>query len=631
VTVSRTRSLVANDTSLGAALPGYDIGEELGRGAFGVVIAGRHRQLGRDVAIKQLSPGLVNNDLVRARFRAEAQVLASIDHPHIVPVYDYVEQGDRCALVMERLAGGTVWRRFVDQGFDQRTACAVALLACSGLEGAHHRGILHRDMKPENMLFGEDRVLKVTDFGIARMLGDDDTLATRDGELLGTPAYMAPEQASGADLGPATDVYAAGVMLYELLSGRLPYREEGGSLAIVLRHVNEEPTPLSEVAPLVPARLVDVVMQSLARDPADRFATAEGFGVAIGEAAGASWGPTWMDGLSVMLREPGPILDSVHRASAVAAPATVVGQREMVRPVIQLHSSGAAATGIEIQDLMPLRQVPVDIPPFPTVLAWVGAALVAIAIVLGLLGIGSSHLAPTLKAGSVTVAGHDPASGGRVSINLDNPIPVVVHALPERDGVPTSARLVLSVGGLAVVHSTTVPLVSGPGGLQASVDASAGRYVVGGKLSADLELTGPQGTVNDDFVAQANRTPLATFGGVLGIVLLLVVAAYAESLLRVVRRGRRRDGRSAVVGLVIVGAATGLTAALWGWLIGVDTPTLVGWIIPTVVGAVAGVVVGLAALEVGRRARALRQSKRLVLVARRRTMPTAEPTTTGAG
>ena len=146
-------------------------------------------------------------------------------------------------------------------------------------------------MKPENVLFGEDRVLKVTDFGIARVLGDDDTLATRAGELLGTPAYMAPEQASGADLGPTTDVYAAGVMLYELLSGRLPFSEEGGSLAIVMRHMNEDPTSLVEVAPGVPPRVADVVMQALARHPADRFETAEVFGVAIGQAAGTSWGP----------------------------------------------------------------------------------------------------------------------------------------------------------------------------------------------------------------------------------------------------------------------------------------------------------------------------------------------------
>ena len=157
----------------------------------------------------------------------------------------------------------------------------------------------------------------MTDFGIARVLGEDDTLATRDGELLGTPAYMAPEQASGVDLGPTTDVYAAGVMLYELLSGRLPYPEEGGSLAIVLRHINEDAVPLTEVAPGVPAHVADVVMRALARDPGDRFESAEAFGVAIGQAASASWGGGWLERSGIALREPGPILASAQHAPAM--------------------------------------------------------------------------------------------------------------------------------------------------------------------------------------------------------------------------------------------------------------------------------------------------------------------------
>src|SRR5579862_2932364 len=143
---------MSNESILQTALPGYEIGAELGRGAFGVVLAARHRQLGREVAVKYLSPGLVRDQVVRARFLAEARVLASIEHPHIVPVFDYVEYGESCILVMERLGGGTVWRRFVDRGLDQRTACAIAMVTCSGLHSAHIHGVLHRDMKPENIL-----------------------------------------------------------------------------------------------------------------------------------------------------------------------------------------------------------------------------------------------------------------------------------------------------------------------------------------------------------------------------------------------------------------------------------------------------------------------------------------------
>ena len=201
------------ENTLGVALPGYEIGAELGRGAFGVVVAGRHRQLGREVAIKQLAPGLVSDDTCAPGSWPKHRSWRPSTIPTSFPCTTTSNTTTPASWSWNGWAGGTVWRRFVDRGFDQRTACAIALVACSGLSSAHQHGVLHRDMKPENVLFGEDSVLKVTDFGIARVLGEDDTLATRDGELLGTPAYMAPEQASGADLGPATDVYAAGVML----------------------------------------------------------------------------------------------------------------------------------------------------------------------------------------------------------------------------------------------------------------------------------------------------------------------------------------------------------------------------------------------------------------------------------
>src|ERR1700728_1958122 len=355
--------MVDNEGSLDTALPGYEIGTELGRGAFGIVIAGRHRQLGREVAIKHLSPGLMSDEAVRLRFLSEARVLASIDHPHVVPIYDYVEHEDTCLLVMERLAGGTVWNRFVDQGFDQRTACAIALAVCSGLHGAHQHGVLHRDMKPENVLFGADYSLKVTDFGIARVLGQNDVLASRDGELLGTPAYMAPEQASGTDLGPATDIYAVGVMLFELLSGQLPFREDGGSLAIVLRHINEDPTQLSKVAPTVPAGLAEVVMKALARSPQDRFESAEAFGIAIGHAASAAWGAEWLEETDVQLRDSGPILVSARIATTAAADAH---DGTVMRPAVEMHTGAGAAADLSLGELLPLRRREVEMPPCPT-------------------------------------------------------------------------------------------------------------------------------------------------------------------------------------------------------------------------------------------------------------------------
>lgn len=610
---------------LEGVLPGYEVFAELGRGAYGVVFAGRHRQLDREVAIKQLLLGHANNEAARARFRAEAQVLAAITHPHVVPVYDYVENEDLCVLVMERLNGGTVWQRFVEQGFSLPTSCAVALVACSGLRGAHDRGVLHRDMKPENMLFGSDGNLKVTDFGLAKVLSADDTLATPEGELLGTPAYMAPEQATGAQIGPATDVYAAGVMLYEMLSGQLPYPEEGGPLAIVLRHLNEEPAPLAQVAPHVPKVLADTVMHALSRSPEDRFGSAEEFGVAIAGAAATAWGSRWLDGLTVSLREPGAILDTAHQGDAGRAPR---GPASTVRPAVDLHLPGAPG-GLVVDDMMPLRRAPVEVPAFPTRLAWAAGVLGVLALVFGLLGIGSSTPHAALPRGAVTVAGKDPAPG-TVDLDLGKTIRVVVHGTPAATGVPSSATLDLSLGGVSVVHSTASTVTTATG-VTATLDASAGRYVVGGELDASLALTGPRGTTTDDFRVRTSRTPFGTLVGVACILLLLVVAAYAESLLRGLRRGRRHETREAVAGTTVVGAVGGLAFALWGWMFGISVPTFPGLLVPVGVGALAGLAAALSARRVGARARAKRQANRLVLVARRRAASPSQPRPVSVG
>jgi serine/threonine protein kinase len=317
---------MAETDAIAAALPDYEVGAEVGRGGFGVVRQGRHRHLQRTVAIKELPPALASDPKVRSRFATEARVLASMSHPHIVPIYDYVERDGLCLLVMEYLPGGTVWSLFKDRGFAPETTCAVVMSVCAGLHYAHERGVLHRDVKPENILFSEEHVLKVTDFGIAKVVGGSETLATRGGEILGTPAYMAPEQAEGRDLGPESDVYAAGVMLYELLSGHLPYSEEGGALAVVYRHVYEDAIPLHNVAPSVSRDLADVAMKALRRSPADRYPTAEAFGIAIGEAVTADWGFDWLQRSELQIVDPGPISQSARR------PSSEVGRAASSRP-----------------------------------------------------------------------------------------------------------------------------------------------------------------------------------------------------------------------------------------------------------------------------------------------------------
>lgn len=293
--------------AVAAALPAYEVGEELGRGSWGIVFAGRHRHLAREVAIKELSPALARDPAVRARFLAEGRLLASLDHPHVVPVYDFVEHEALCLLVMERLRGGTVADRAARERLAPQVACALALPACAGLDHAHRRGVLHRDVKPDNLLFSAAGTLKVADFGLAKVLGGGLGAATAQGEMLGTPAFMAPEQIQGRELTPATDVYALATTLYLLLSGGLPFVAEGDLAALLFRRAHEAPRPLLDAEPGLPARIAEVVDGALARDPAERPSGAEVLGVALARAAVEVWGPGWLAATGVVLASSGPI------------------------------------------------------------------------------------------------------------------------------------------------------------------------------------------------------------------------------------------------------------------------------------------------------------------------------------
>ncbi|MEZ5238906.1 MAG: protein kinase [Microthrixaceae bacterium] len=308
-----------SEPRLSDVLQGYSVEGELGRGAMGEVYGGHHLRLGRAVAIKRLPQGFSADPEVRQRFGAEARVLASLDHPHVVPVYDFVESEDLCVLVMQALPGGTVWERFVGEGVSMTTACAIALATCAGLSHAHERNVLHRDVKPDNLMFDEHRQLKVTDFGIATVLGGAGTLATETGEVIGTPAYMAPEQADGSAVGPPADVYAVATMLYELLSGRLPFSEEGDAMDLLRRRLGEPPLDIAQAAPGVPAPIASVVMRGLERDPTARPRSAEDFGVELGRAAVEAWGPDWLARAEVKLIAGGAL------ATAATSPAAGTG------------------------------------------------------------------------------------------------------------------------------------------------------------------------------------------------------------------------------------------------------------------------------------------------------------------
>jgi tRNA A-37 threonylcarbamoyl transferase component Bud32 len=253
----------------------YDILDEIGRGGFGVVYRARDRKLSRTVALKMLREDHLRDEKLKKRFRREAQAVARLDHPHIVPVHDFGLDADTPFLVMPYVDGPTLGARIAATGaLSPGETVRVGRQVAEALAYAHDEGVLHRDVKSANVLMDGERP-RLTDFGIARLRGA--TGLTSSGEVMGTPAYMSPEQLEGREVGPRSDVYSLGVVLYECLSGRLPYEGEN-PVQIIYAMARGEREPLEEVAPEVPSWLTGVVETCLEDDPSHRYEGTEAVG-----------------------------------------------------------------------------------------------------------------------------------------------------------------------------------------------------------------------------------------------------------------------------------------------------------------------------------------------------------------
>jgi eukaryotic-like serine/threonine-protein kinase len=246
----------------------YRIERELGRGGMATVYLARDEELGRLVAVKVLAQHLADDEQFRARFQREARLAARLSHPNVVRIFD---AGDRF-IVMEYVPGTSLGEA---GALSPARAVELGVQACAGLQHAHDAGLVHRDIKPANLLVRDDGVLKIADFGIARAA--ESTRHTQAGTLLGTAAYLAPEQIAGGDATAASDVYSLGAVLYELLTGRPPYTVS--SLAeLAARQSDGSIEPVSDVAPGVPRNVEAAVMHALARDPSFRPASAAELG-----------------------------------------------------------------------------------------------------------------------------------------------------------------------------------------------------------------------------------------------------------------------------------------------------------------------------------------------------------------
>jgi tRNA A-37 threonylcarbamoyl transferase component Bud32 len=267
----------------GKTLGKYRLVERLGQGGMAQVYKAYQPDLDRYVAIKVLHPHLTGDEDFAARFRREARAVAALEHPHIVRIYDFDADGELAFLVMEYLKGTSLKARLHDldcrdEQMDLEEVERIVGALADALDHAHRQGVVHRDLKPSNVLVTAGGRPVLTDFGIAWMV--DTTVITESGGTLGTPAYMSPEQGQGEPGDARSDVYALGVLLYQLCTGRVPF-DANTPYAVILKHITAPLPPPRSIRPDLPEAVERVIFKALAKDPNDRFQAASELGRAL--------------------------------------------------------------------------------------------------------------------------------------------------------------------------------------------------------------------------------------------------------------------------------------------------------------------------------------------------------------
>jgi predicted Ser/Thr protein kinase len=323
---------------IGRTIGKYRIVGQLGRGGAGIVYKAVDETLGRDVAVKTLNPDLANTE-VMARFRAEATILAKLNHPQIATIFELLQSENDLLMVMEFVRGETLDKLSERLGpiAPDRAAYLIDLIL-SALEHAHREGVVHRDVKPANVMVTSEGTIKIMDFGIARVLNAEQK--TVDFRLMGTPAYMSPEQVVGEEVDGRSDLYSVGVLFYRLITGALPFTADT-ALGMLQRQIRDTPTPVHVHRPSLPAWCEQIVQRALTKTPADRFQSAEEFRDTLARATGplsiADYAKTFA------------IVDGQHAPAAILGPTDTI---DLSRPAVVSASAPApvAATARRHRD-----------------------------------------------------------------------------------------------------------------------------------------------------------------------------------------------------------------------------------------------------------------------------------------
>jgi len=380
----------------GTKLGQYEVQDFIGQGAMGYVFRAYHAQLERTGAVKVLQAIAPDPDTT-ARFRHEAQAIAQMRHPNILNVYDFGEYQGTPYMIVEYVPGGSLADRLSQGILDQPTALKYLRGIAAGLDHAHAQGIVHRDVKPANVLLEKDDTPVLADFGLAKLL-QGSSLKSMTGVTTGTPAYMSPEQVAGSQVGPAADRYSLATIAYEMLTGMIPF-DGVGVLELLYAQVHREPPPPSTRIRRLNAQVDAVIMRGLAKKPADRWDTATSFVEALAEA--------------LERRSVAPPMRTVVIPPGAPSPVATPVEATMIAPLEEVDLTDAGET----------IAVAYPSPPPPVIKkrsrkglsAVVGAATLVLILIAGTVGYIATHQKPALSVSPSTVA-----AGGTVLVTASH-------------------------------------------------------------------------------------------------------------------------------------------------------------------------------------------------------------------